>query len=39
MKKYGIFKKKTKKKLKVFQNIVATFKINSIDFRLFCFYM
>ena len=38
-KKYGIFKKNTKKKnnkkLKVFQTIVAIFKMNSIDFSLF----
>ena len=28
---------KKRKKLKVFQNIVAIFEINSIDFRLFFF--
>ena len=30
---------KKKKVIKSFQNIVAIFKINSIDFRFFCFYM
>ena len=35
IKKYGT----SKKILKGFQNIVAIFKINSIDFRFFCFYM
>ena len=35
IKKYGIFKKN--KKLKAFQNIVAIFKIISIDFRFFVF--
>ena len=37
IKKYGIFKKKQKKKLKAFQNIVTIFKINSIDFKFFLF--
>ena len=31
--------KMNKLKLKAFQNIVAIFKINSIDFRFFCFNM
>ena len=39
MLKYRILKKKKKKKLKPFQNIVTIFKINSIDFRVFGFYM
>ena len=30
-------KKKKKKRLKAFQNIVAIFKINSVDFRFFLF--
>ena len=30
---------KKKKILKAFQNIVAIFKINPIDFRFFLFYM
>ena len=25
--------------LKAFQNIITIFKINSIDFKFFCFYM
>ena len=27
------------KRLKAFQKIVSIFKINPIDFRVFCFYM
>ena len=35
IKKYGILKKNFFFKLKAFQNIVAIFKINSIDFEFF----
>ena len=35
----NIYKKQNKTKIRAFQNIVAIFKINSIDFSFFCFYM
>ena len=36
---WNIKKEKKKEKSKTIQNIVAIFKIISIDFRLFCFHI
>ena len=34
---WNIYKKEAKQKLKIFQNMVAIFKINSIDFSFFLY--